>query len=73
MNGLEKQYGDRITFIRVDILLPGSRPMMDQYGFSAAPEFYLVDGHGKTLGAWDDLVQAKILRQAFEEAIRKSP
>ncbi len=73
MNGLEQEYGERITFVHVNILLAESRPMMARFGFSASPEFYLVDRQGKTLGFWDELSSADDLRSVFDEALSKNP
>ncbi len=73
MNGLEQEYGERITFVHVNILLAESRPMMARYGFSASPEFYLVDRQGKTIGFWDELTSAEDVRKAFEEALKQNP
>ncbi len=73
MNGLEKEFGDRITFVRVNILLAESRPMMARFGFSASPEFSRVDWQGKTLGFWDELTSADNVRKAFEEALSQNP
>jgi hypothetical protein len=72
VHGLEKTYGDRITFVRVNILNPESRPLMQQFGFSATPEFYLVDGNGDIIDAWDDWVSEAELRLAFEQALNQA-
>lgn len=69
MHGLEKEYGDRITFVRANILNPESEPLQEQYGFSVTPEFYLVDGQGQVLKFWDETVTAEELRQAFDSAL----
>ena len=69
MHGLEKEYGDRITFVRVNILNPESRALMEQYSFGATPEFYLVDEQDRIIGAWDDALTEDDLRQAFDEAL----
>jgi len=71
VHGLEREYGDRIGFLRVNILMPESQALMDQYGFSATPEFYLVDKQGQIIGFWDESVEADALRQAFAEALGK--
>jgi hypothetical protein len=69
VHGLEKEYGDRITFIRANILNPETEALQEEFGFSTTPEFYLVDAHGKILGFWDEFVEAETLRQAFDEAL----
>jgi hypothetical protein len=70
VNGLEKEYGDRITFVRVNIHKPENRALMEQYGFTSTRELYLVVD-GKVTGAWDDFVSAAELRRAFDEALKK--
>jgi hypothetical protein len=72
VHGLEKAYDGRIDFIRVNILHPENAPLMELFSFSATPEFYLVDGGGQILGAWDEGVEEAELRQAFDLAINKS-
>ncbi len=72
MHGLEREYSGRISFVRVNILLPESRPVMEKYSFSATPELYLVNGQGKVIGFWDDSVTIGDLRQAFDSALKTS-
>ena len=69
MHGLEKEFGDRIDFVRINILDPASKPMIEKFGFSATPEFYLVDGDGRVVGFWDEAVVTD-LRQAFEDILK---
>jgi len=69
VNGLEKIYGDRIHFVRANILVAENRPLMKQYGFSATPEFYLVDPQGKIIGFWNDEVAGAVLRRSFDDAL----
>jgi hypothetical protein len=72
VHGLEKAYGERITFIRVNILHPESAPLMEQFSFNATPEFYLVDESGRIIGAWDDELEEAELRQAFDQALKQA-
>jgi len=67
--GLEKEYGSRIHFVRVNILIKDNQPLMEQYGFSTTPEIYLVDGSGKILAVWDDTLTEESMRQAFDAAL----
>ncbi len=71
VHGLEKEYGDRIAFLRVNILIPENKPLLEQYGFNATPEFYLVDEQDRTIGFWQDAIEAEELRQAFETALNE--
>lgn len=69
VNGLEKIYGDRIHFVRANILFPENRPLMEQYGFSTTPEFYLVDPQGKIITFWNDKVEETVMRRSFDDAL----
>ena len=66
MHGLEKEFGDRIHFVRVNVLNPESGPMLDLYGFNATPEFYLVDQRGEIVAFWSEFFTEDGLRQTFE-------
>ena len=70
MNGLKKEYGQRITFLQVNVLNPDNAPIMKQYGFGSTPEIYLVDGEDKVIGYWDEIESAADLRQRFDEVLR---
>jgi hypothetical protein len=72
VHGLEKAYSERITFIRVNILHPESAALMEQFSFSATPEFYLVDEQGKIIGSWDEGVEEEDLQQTFEHALNRT-
>ena len=69
MNGLEKIYGDRIDFVRANILFPENRPLMEQYSFSTTPEFYLVNSQGEIIGFWNDEVEGGVLQRSFDDAL----
>ncbi len=70
MNGLMKKYTDRARFVRVNIHAPQSTAVKKQLGFSASPEFYLVDPTGQVLHYWggDDIDLAEL-----ERAIKALP
>jgi len=69
VHGLEKEYSDRIAFLRVNVLQPEREPLIEQFGFSTTPEFYLVDSQGKIIGFWDDTLVEADLRKAFDQAL----
>ena len=71
VHGLEKVYGERITFVRVNVLHAENAPLMEQFGFSTTPEFYLVDQGGNIIGTWDDWVSEDDLRRAFDQALNQ--
>lgn len=69
MRGLEQEYAGRIEFVRVNVLNNDNAEVMKQFGFSASPELYLVDGAGKVLKFWNEAVDADQLRAALEQAL----
>ena len=69
MRGLEKEYAGRITFVRVNVLLDESLPLMEQYGFSTTPEFILVDDTNQILAVWDDTLTAGSMRAVFDAVL----
>lgn len=54
VHGLERKYGDRITFVRLNIHNPATFPLQEQLGFSVTPEFFLLDASGAILAHWDE-------------------
>ena len=73
MHGLEQEYGERITFVRANIHLGTTRALQQELGFTATPEFFLVDADGKIVGHWDDDVSVSGLKDAFDRVLRASP
>lgn len=71
MDGLEKEYGSRIAFQRVNILNEKNQPLMEAYGFSATPELYLVDGEGRVMMFWDDVAGPDEIRQVLDAALQE--
>lgn len=69
VNRLEREYRGRIEFTRVNILDENNRALMEQYGFSSTPEFYLVDGEGRVLHSWLDAFTAEEGREVFDRLL----
>jgi hypothetical protein len=70
VRGLEQEYGERIEFVRVNVLDASSAPLMRQLGFSTTPELYLVDTSGRIVRFWDGDVSAEELRGAFDTILK---
>ena len=69
MDGLEKTYGERVTFERVNIHNSKNQPLMDQFGFTVTPDIKLVDGNGKVLASWDETLEAAEARRVLDAAL----
>ena len=73
MHGLQREYGDRITFVRANIHLQETRALQMDLGFTLAPEFFLLDANGRILGHWDEEVTVAQLRETFDQVLEASP
>jgi thiol-disulfide isomerase/thioredoxin len=62
VHNLEAEYGQKISFVYLDIDDPKVQPWMQKLNYVGRPHFYLLDGQGNILKAWigavpkDDLV-----------------
>lgn len=73
VHGLQREYGERITFVRANIHLQETRALQEDLGFTLAPEFFLLDADGGILGHWDEEVTLAQLRDAFDRVLEASP
>ena len=73
MHGLEREYGEHITFVRVNIHFQETRTLQENLGFTLAPEFFLMDADGRILGHWDEEVTLAQLRDTFDRVLGMSP
>ena len=69
MDGLEKTYGERIAFERVNIHNSKNQALMDQFGFTVTPDIKLVDGNGKVLASWDETIDAAEAGRVLDAAL----
>ena len=72
MRGLEQEYGERITFVRVNVHNQEAIALQKEYGFTTTPEFFLVDADGTILGHWDEIVDASDIEQTFDRLLAAS-
>jgi len=63
---LEARYGEEITFVYLDVDDPRTKSLKEALEFELQPQFYLIDGNGKVLKVWQDLVDL----EDFETVIR---
>jgi|GEM_PF-2109829 hypothetical protein len=61
-----KQYADRVRFVRVNIHNPDSFDLQTELGFSATPEFYLIDPQGHVERKWDESLDLQELEQTIK-------
>lgn len=73
MHGLQREYGERISFVRANIHFQETRALQEDLGFTLAPEFFLLDGDGRILGHWDEEVTVAELRGAFDHVLEGTP
>jgi hypothetical protein len=71
VHGLEREYEGRIEFVRANIHNDDTIDIQEKYGFSATPEFFLVDGEGNVLAHWDDGITLANMRETFDDVLLK--
>ena len=67
-----KKYPDRVRFVRINIHTPQSFALQKQLGFSATPEFYLVDPAGHVLHYWGEEIDLAQLENLVKSLPRSS-
>lgn len=71
MSGLEKEFKGRIRFVRANIHNKDTFALQKELGFTATPEFFLLDAKGNILGHWDDDAAVPRLRAIFDQFLEK--
>ncbi len=66
MYGLTKKYADRVQLLRLNVHNRQTLELQKELGFSATPEFYLVDPGGHVLHYWGGSISAAELEQALQ-------
>ena len=66
VNGLMKNYTDRVRFVRLNIHDKATFELQTQLGFSTTPEFYLIDPQGRVERRWDESVDVDELEQTIQ-------
>ena len=67
VNGLRREYGDRIDFVRFNVDNPETQAAKEQYGYRYQPHFFLVDGAGQIVASW----LGRVAEETFVEAFNK--
>jgi len=67
VHGLRDEYSHRITFRLANIHDKTTFDLQAQLGFTATPEFFLLDADGTILGHWGEEVTESALRLAFDK------
>jgi hypothetical protein len=65
VHGLEKQYGDRLDFLYLDIEDRATSDAKTRLGFRATPHFFLLSRDGAVLGEWQGVQDRSVLEAAL--------
>lgn len=68
MHGLEQQYGDRISFVYLDIDDGRNDDFKRQLGYRVQPHIFLLDGEGTITQQWLGYVERAELEAALQAA-----
>jgi hypothetical protein len=66
VHGLEQAYGDKITFVYLDIDDPRNDEFKRQLGYLYQPNLFLLDGSGAIVQEWLGPVTGEELAAAFD-------
>lgn len=72
MYGLEKEYKGRVQFVRANIHNQNTFALQKKLGFTATPEFFLLDEHGTILEHWDDDAAVSRLKPIFDQHLKNT-
>lgn len=67
MSGIGREYQGRIVIKRLNIHNPDTRALQEEYGFTATPEFFLLNANGAILAHWDGEITLKTLRPLLDQ------
>jgi len=69
VQGLQPEFGDRVSFTYLDIDDPATEELKTNLDFRMEPHFFLLDKDGHILRQWTGAVTVDELRQALVEAV----
>jgi len=67
VHGLERQWGDQVNFVYLDIDDPQTAPFKRELGYQYQPHLFLLDGQGTILREWVGFVSEEDLLGALRE------
>lgn len=71
MDGLQADYGERITFYHVDTDDPAQRQVSDRFGVWGHSQYVLLDGEGAILHQWNGYLQGSEVSAVFEAVLAR--
>ena len=69
VHGLEAEFGDRMTFVYLDMDDPNTSSLMQAVNFTFRPHFTLIDGDGLIVDQWAGIVKHDTFRDAFDNVL----
>lgn len=69
VHGLEREYGEQIEFVYLDIDDPSTDAAKEKYGYRVQPHFFLVDANGEVVQEWLGPVQREQFVEAFQTVL----
>jgi hypothetical protein len=68
--GLEEEYGEDLTFDRVNANLEPGRTLLRTYGLRGHPSYVIVDPEGKSLWSATGLLSKDLLRTEIRQSLQ---
>jgi len=70
VHGLEREYGEQIEFVYLDIDDPNTEAAKQKYGYRVQPHFFLVDANGEVVQEWLGPVRREQFVEAFQTVLQ---
>lgn len=66
MDGIERQHGDKLEVIRLNVQEPAGHVLGDRYGFEFTPTFVLFDARGEEIWRSVGAIDPEAIRRLLE-------
>jgi hypothetical protein len=66
VHGLEREWGQQVDFLYLDIADTGNTAIKARFGFRATPHFFLLAPDGSVQRSWQGLVDSDTLTAALQ-------
>jgi hypothetical protein len=71
VHGLEREWGQRVDFLYLDVADPGNAASKARFGFRATPHFFLLAPDGSVQQTWQGRVDRDTLVAALQRVVAR--
>ncbi len=70
VNGIKKEYGDRINFVYIEMSTPSGKEEAKEEGVMGTPTFLLLDKNGERMYMLQGVLPREVLEQQLDTLLR---